>query len=153
MRIKSTAHSNSSDNGTYSLQVKFELGTNSDMDAVLVQNNVSTASASLPSDVRAVGVTTKRASGDMAYLFAMYSPNSTFNRIFISNYANIYVLDKLKRIKGVGDVTAFSLDYSMRIWLNPERMSRLGITISDIMQNKNGSESLLKVSVDLSRLL
>lgn len=124
--------SNSSDNGTYSLSVKFELGTNSDMDAVLVQNNVSTASASLPADVRAVGVTTKRSSGDMAYLFAMYSPNSTFNRIFISNYANIYILDKLKRIKGVGDVSAFSLDYSMRIWLNPERMSRLGVTISDI---------------------
>lgn len=100
--------SNSSDNGTYSLSVKFELGTNSDMDAVLVQNNVSTASASLPADVRAVGVTTKRSSGDMAYLFAMYSPNSTFNRIFISNYANIYILDKLKRIKGVG-VMAFTM--------------------------------------------
>lgn len=124
--------SNSNDNGSYNLSIKFELGTNSDMDAVLVQNNVSAAMASLPSEVQRAGVTTKRSTGDMAYLFALYSPNKTYNRIFISNYANIYVLDKLKRINGVGDVTSFAMDYSMRIWLNPEKMATLGVTVSDI---------------------
>ncbi len=124
--------SNSSNNGTYNLRVRFNLDTNSDMDAVLVQNSVSIATASLPTDVKNVGVTTRKSSGDMAYLFAMYSPNKTFNRTFISNYANVYIVDALKRIKGVGDVTAFTMDYSMRIWINPERLSELGLTISDI---------------------
>ena len=124
--------SNSSDSGSYSLRVRFDLETDSDMDAVLVQNRVSIATASLPTDVKNVGVTTKKSSGDMAYLFSMYSPNGTFNRTFITNYANVYIIDALKRIKGVGDVTAFAMDYSMRIWLNPERLASLGITVADI---------------------
>ena len=124
--------SSSSDNGSYSLRVYFDLNSNGDMDAVLVQNNVSIATASLPSDVKDAGVTTKKASGDMAYLFAMYSPNATFNRTFISNYANIYLVDALKRIKGVGDVTSFAMDHSIRIWLNPERLASLNLTINDV---------------------
>ena len=124
--------SSSTDNGAYSLQVKFDLDTNGDMDAVLVQNNISIANASLPADVKSLGVTTKKSSSDLTYLFSLYSPNATFNRIFISNYANIYIIDKLKRISGVGDITPFSMDYSLRIWLNPERMAQLGITISDV---------------------
>ena len=113
----------SNDSGSYSLKVVFDLDTNSDMDAVLVQNSVSVATAALPADVKNVGVTTKRASSDMAYFFSLYSPNGTFNRTFISNYANVYIVDELKRIKGVGDVSAFSMDYSMRIWINPERLA------------------------------
>ena len=124
--------SSATDSGSYSLKVIFDLDTDSNMDAVLVQNNVSLANASLPSDVKNIGVTTKKSSSDMAYMFALYSPNSTHNRIFISNYANIYIIDKIKRIKGVGDISPFSLDYSMRIWLNPERMAQFGITISDV---------------------
>ena len=124
--------SSSSDSGSYSLRVRFDLDSNGDMDAVLVQNNVSRATASLPADVKNVGVTTKKASGDMAYLFAMYSPNGTFNRTFISNYANIYIIDELKRIKGVGDVTTFTMDYSTRIWLNPERLAAFNLSIRDI---------------------
>ena len=122
----------SNDSGSYSLKVVFDLDTNSDMDAVLVQNSVSVATAALPADVKNVGITTKRASGDMAYFFSLYSPNGTFNRTFISNYANVYIVDELKRIKGVGDVSAFSMDYSMRIWVNPERLSEFNLTINDI---------------------
>ena len=85
--------SNSDDTGSYELSVKFELGTNSDMDSVLVQNNVSIANASLPSDVQAVGVTTKKSSNDMAYIFSLYSPNGTFRRTFIMNYADIYIIE------------------------------------------------------------
>ena len=122
----------SNDSGSYSLKVVFDLDTNSDMDAVLVQNSVSVANASLPTEVKNVGVTTKRASGDIAYFFSLYSPNGTFNRTFISNYANVYIVDELKRIKGVGDVSAFAMDYSMRIWINPERLAAFNLTINDI---------------------
>ena len=124
--------STSDDSGEYSLDVKFELGTNSDMDTVLVQNNVSIANSSLPSDVQSVGVTTKKSSSDMAYMFTMLSPKSTFDRTFLMNYANIYIVDNLKRIKGVGDISTFGSTYSMRIWLNPDRLSELGLTISDV---------------------
>ena len=122
----------SNDSGSYSLKIVFDLDTNSDMDAVLVQNSVSVANASLPSEVKNAGVTTKRASGDIAYFFSLYSPNGTFNRTFISNYANVYIVDELKRIKGVGDVSAFAMDYSMRIWINPERLAAFNLTINDI---------------------
>ena len=125
-------NSSSDDTGSYELSVKFDLGTNSDMDAVLVQNNVSIANASLPSAVQAVGVTTKKASSDMSYMFSLYSPNGTFKRTFIMNYAKIYIIDSLKRIKGVGDVTTFGSDYSMRVWLNPDRLSDLGLTVGDV---------------------
>ncbi|MBO6179563.1 MAG: multidrug efflux RND transporter permease subunit [Selenomonadaceae bacterium] len=125
-------NSSSDDTGNYELSVKFELGTNSDMDAVLVQNNVSIANASLPAAVQAVGVTTKKASSDMAYMFSLYSPNGTFKRTFIMNYAKIYIVDALKRIKGVGDVTTFGSDHAMRIWLNPARLSDLGLTVGDV---------------------
>ncbi|MCR5757509.1 MAG: multidrug efflux RND transporter permease subunit [Selenomonas sp.] len=124
--------STSDDSGSYSLSVKFDLGTDGDMDAVLVQNNVSIATASLPAAVQNVGVTTKQASSDMAYMFSILSPNSTFNRTFLMNYADIYIVDSLKRIKGVGGITTFGSTYSMRVWLNPDRMSELGLTVSDV---------------------
>ena len=125
-------NSTSDDSGSYSLDVKFELGTNSDMDTVLVQNNVSIAQSSLPSDVQTTGVTTKKSSSDMAYMFTMLSPNGTFDRTFLMNYANIYIVDNLKRIKGVGDISTFGSTYSMRIWLNPDRLSELGLTLSAV---------------------
>lgn len=124
--------STSDDSGDYSLSVKFELGSDADMDAVLVQNNVSIATSSLPSDVQNVGVTTKKSSSDMAYVFSLYSPNNTFKRTFLMNYADIYLTDSIKRVKGVGDVTTFGSTYSMRIWLNPDKLSELGLTISDV---------------------
>ena len=99
--------SNSDDTGRYSLQVVFKLGTDGDMDSVKVQNNVAIANASLPSDVQAIGVTTKKASTDMALMVSLYSPNGTYDRVFMKNYADIYLLDKIKRVKGVGDVNVF----------------------------------------------
>lgn len=124
--------STSDDSGAYSLSVKFDLGTDGNMDAVLVQNNVSIAQASLPADVQAAGVTTKKSSSDMAYVFSLLSPNGTFKRTFLMNYADIYLLDNIKRIKGVGDVTTFGSTYSMRIWLNPDKLSELGLTVADV---------------------
>ena len=125
-------NSTSDDSGAYSLEVKFDLSTDGDMDAVLVQNNVAKATSSLPFDVQSAGVTTSKSSSDMAYVFALMSPNGTFKRTFLMNYANIYIIDTLKRIKGVGNVTTFGSDYAIRIWINPDKLSELGLTASDV---------------------
>ena len=90
--------SNSDDTGNYRLSVVFELGTDSDMDAVKVQNNVAVANASLPSDVQSAGVTTKKASSSQALTGVFYSPKGTYDRTFMKNYADIYIIDKIKRI-------------------------------------------------------
>ena len=124
--------SNSDDTGMYSLRVVFKTGTDGDMDAVKVQNNVATATASLPTDVQNVGVTTRKSSQDMAYMVAMYSPDGTYDRAFMKNYADIYMLDAIKRVKGVGDVRVFGSDYAMRVWLNPDKLSEYGLTIADV---------------------
>ena len=124
--------STSDDSGSYSLDVRFTLGTDGNMDSVLVQNNVSIATASLPSDVQDTGVTTRKSSSDMAFMFAMVSPNGTFKRTFLMNYADIYIVDSLKRIPGVGEVSSFGSTYAMRVWLNPDRLAELGITISQV---------------------
>lgn len=125
-------NSTSDDSGSYVLTVKFDLGTDADMDTVLVQNNVTTANSSLPTDVQNYGVTTKKSASDMAYVFTLLSPNGTFSRTFLMNYAKIHIVDNLKRIKGVGDISEFGSTYSMRIWLNPDKLSELGLTTSDV---------------------
>ncbi len=124
--------SNSDDTGNYRLSVVFELGTDSDMDAVKVQNNVAVANASLPSDVQSAGVTTKKASSSQALTGVFYSPKGTYDRTFMKNYADIYIIDKIKRIKGVGDVSIYGADYSMRVWLNPDKLAELGLTVANI---------------------
>lgn len=124
--------SSSDDSGRYSLSVVFTLGTDGDMDSVKVQNNVAIANASLPADVQTRGVTTKKASDDMALIGSVYSPNGTYSREFLKNYVDIYIMDKIKRVPGVGDVDIFGPDYSMRVWLNPDRLAELGLTVADV---------------------
>ncbi len=124
--------SNSDDTGRYSLTVTFNVGTDGDMDSVKVQNNVAIANASLPADVQKIGVTTKKSSNDMALMVSLYSPKGNYDRAFMKNYATIYLLDKIKRVAGVGDVQVFGADYSMRIWLNPDRLAELGLTIANV---------------------
>lgn len=124
--------STSDDSGSYALTVKFDLGTDADMDTVLVQNNVSTAQSDLPSDVQSAGVTTKKSSSDMAFVFALVSPNSTFTRTFLMNYAKVHLIDSIKRVKGVGDVSEFGSTYSMRVWLNPDKLSEVSLTADDV---------------------
>ena len=124
--------SSSDDSGRYSLSVVFTLGTDGDMDSVKVQNNVAIANASLPADVQTRGVTTKKASADMALIGSVYSPNGTYSREFLKNYVDIYIMDKIKRVPGVGDVNIFGPDYSMRVWLNPDRLAELGLTVADV---------------------
>ena len=124
--------STSDDTGRYSLSVTFDVGTDGDMDAVKVQNNAAGANASLPSAVQSAGVTTRKSSGQMAYFVSMYSEDGRYDRAFMKNYATLYFLDAIKRISGVGDVQVFGSDYAMRVWLNPDRLAELGLTVADI---------------------
>lgn len=125
-------NSSSDETGAYKLTVRFGLDSDSDNAAVKVQNNVAIANASLPADVQAAGVTTKKSSNDMTMVLAIYSPNQSYDRIFLKNYADAYLLDKIKRVKGVGDISIFGSDYAMRIWMNPDKMATRGLTVTDI---------------------
>ena len=129
--------SNSDDTGRYSLSVVFEVGTDSDMDSVKVQNNVAVANASLPSAVQAVGVTTRKSSNQMALMLSIYSPDGRYDRAFMKNYADIYLMDEVKRVDGVGDIQIFGADYSMRIWLNPDKLAQLDLTIPQVISAIN----------------
>ena len=125
-------NSNASDSGYYSLSVVFELGTDGDMDAVKVQNAVAVANPSLPDSVKTVGVVTSKSSNTMALMAALVSPEATYDSTWIKNYADIYLIDQIKRVDGVGSVQVFGADHALRIWLNPDRLAELNLTVSDV---------------------
>ena len=129
--------SNSDDTGRYSLQVVFEVGTDSDMDSVKVQNNVAVANPGLPTSVQTQGVVTRKSSNSMALMLAMYSPDGRYDRAFMKNYSDIYFMDEVKRVDGVGDVQIFGSDYSMRIWLNPDKLAELDLTVAQVVSAIN----------------
>ena len=125
--------SKSANDGTYSLTVTFDVGTDPDIAAVDVQNRVAIAETSLPQDVIRQGVQIRKQSTDFLEVFALTSPKHTFNNVFLSNYALLNIQDALARINGVGLVRIFGArDYSMRIWLDPDKMANLGITAGDV---------------------
>src|SRR6201987_4087730 len=125
--------SNSTADGRFSIQVTFDLGTNLDIAQVQVQNRVAIAQPRLPSDVRNIGVTVSKSSPDLMMVVHLYSPDKSRDSLFITNYATLEVTDPLTRVDGVGSVTVFgSRDYSMRIWLDPDRLQSLGLTASDV---------------------
>ena len=127
--------STSSSSGTYSLSVTFDIGTDPDIAQVNTQNRVSQALATLPSTVTALGVTTQAQSTNMLGVINVYSPDDSFDPIYISNYSTINVVDPLARINGVGEATLLGgLDYSMRIWLDPIKLASVGLSTSDIAQ-------------------
>lgn len=119
--------------GTSSVRVSFEVGSNLDMSNVLVQNRVSEAQPSLPEDVKRLGVTVKKSLSFPLLLVTLRSPKGTYDSAFLSNYANINITDALARIRGVGQVNLFGgSDYAMRIWVKPDRLATLGVTVADI---------------------
>ncbi|MBP2642377.1 MAG: bepE 2 [Firmicutes bacterium] len=124
--------SSSSDSGSYMLTVQFQTGKDADMATVQTQNRVSQALAALPTSVQTNGVTTAKATMDMAVMFNLTSPNGTYDASFMKNYASNFLLEDLRRIKGVGNVMEFGSDYAMRIWLNPDKMAQLGVTTSEV---------------------
>lgn len=122
----------SDNNGNYTLNVKFELGTDPDMDSVKVQNRVSQASATLPSEVSSYGVTTKKQSAETIMFFALTSPNNTYDTLFMKTYGATQFVDALKRVKGVSEITEYGPELAMRIWLDPMKMASLGVTAADV---------------------
>src|SRR5216683_520905 len=125
--------SNSTADGRFSIAVTFELGTNLDVAQVQVQNRMSIAQPRLPADVRNIGVTVTKSSPDLMMVVHLYSPDKSRDALFMTNYATLEVTDPLTRVDGVGSVTVFgSRDYSMRIWLDPDRLQSLGLTATDV---------------------
>ncbi len=126
-------NSYASDTGSYTLNVVFEQGTDGDIASVKVQNNVSQANASLPTDVLNVGVVTQKASPNMSMVVSLHSPKGTYDNVFLYNYMTVYILDEIKRINGVGQVQLFGSEFARRVWLNPDRMAALNLTVSDVI--------------------
>ncbi|MEH6579248.1 MAG: multidrug efflux RND transporter permease subunit [Amphritea sp.] len=125
--------STSSNNGSYELTITFDVGTDPDIASVNVQNRVAVAMAQLPSEVTQQGVVTKKQSTSMLLVINMVSPEETHDSLFLSNYASIYMQDLLARINGIGEVSQFGAqDYGMRIWMNPDRLTALELTTTDI---------------------
>jgi multidrug efflux pump len=121
--------------GTYNLSVTFKSGVDLNMAQVMVQNRVNLALPSLPDVVKQTGVTTRKRSPDILMAVQLFSPNGRYDQTYLSNYALIQVKDHLTRIEGVSDVLIFGQrDYSMRIWLDPEKVAYRGLTASDILR-------------------
>src|SRR5580693_4296033 len=125
--------STNANDGTMSQRVTFDVGTNADIDNVLVQNRFSQAQTYLPTDVKNFGVTIKKSLAFPLIVISLYAPDGRYDAAFLGNYAIINVNDALLRIKGIGDIRNLGAgDYSMRIWLKPDVLARLGLTVADI---------------------
>jgi hydrophobe/amphiphile efflux-1 (HAE1) family protein len=125
--------STSGSDGSYTLTVTFAVGTNPDINNILVQNRFSLAEPRLPNEVKAQGVSIKKKSSALLQVVALSSPDGRFDQLYLSNYATINIIDQLKRIVGIGDVVLFTpSDYSMTVWLNTDRMTSFGLTPKDI---------------------
>src|SRR5512139_1292190 len=124
--------STSSSTGTLTVTVYFSLETDPDVAQVQVQNRVNLALPQLPSAVSQQGVSVQKKSASIMMLIAVYSPDRRYSNQYIANYANVYVLEAIKRVPGAGQANVLgSADQAMRIWMNPDRMASLGITTSD----------------------
>ena len=118
------------------LTITFRLGTDLDEAQVLVQNRVSIAEPRLPEEVRRLGITTAKSSPDLMMVVHMLSPDDTYDQLYVSNYARSRMRDVLLRLDGVGDVIIFGeREYSLRIWLDPEKLSALGMTAGDVVES------------------
>ncbi|MEO0994077.1 MAG: efflux RND transporter permease subunit, partial [Pseudomonadota bacterium] len=126
--------SQSTGDGNMTLNVVFQLGTDLDDAQVLVQNRVSVAEPRLPEEVSRIGVTTEQSSPDMLMVIHLLSPDGTRDQLYISNYARTQIVDRLARIDGVGQATVFAeRAYSMRIWLDPDRVAARGLTAGEVV--------------------
>ena len=127
--------SSSSNSGSSSITATFESGTNQDLAAVDVQNRVALARSQLPDDVQRNGVEVTKQSNNLLLGIGLFSENNKFDNIFLSNYADRYLVDPLRRIEGVGNVRVFGeRRYAMRIWLEPNKLASRGLTTQDVVQ-------------------
>ena len=126
--------SQSNSDGSYALTITFKLGTNPDTAQVLTQNRVNLALPLLPEDVRRNGVAVKKQSASMMMVVNLVSPDKRFDALYLGNYAILQLKDALARINGVGDISIFGYEYSMRIWLDPEKLSARGLAAADVVE-------------------
>lgn len=125
--------SSSDDNGSYELTVTFDIGTNADIAQVKVQNRLQQVMSELPDEVNQYGVSVKTQNPNILALLVLRSPNHSYDDLFLSNYAYTNIKNALARVKGVGEVQIFGPQYSMRIWLNFDKLNALGLNSSDVM--------------------
>src|SRR6516162_6273704 len=124
--------------GTLKLTVDFQVGTNVNTDQILSQMRSNQASSQLPQDVNKFGVTVQKSTSSPLIMFALYSPKGTYDNVFLANYANINLNDEFTRVEGIASVTVFGAgQYAMRIWLRPDQLAKLGLTIPEIIQAIN----------------
>lgn len=124
--------SNSTSNGAMSVNVIFGIGTNIDVATLDVQNRVSIATPQLPDVVKRLGLTVRKRNPSLLMLVALSSPKGSHNVTFVDNYTNIFVRDALLRVKGVGDIINRTDDFSMRVWLKPDKLAEYGLSASDV---------------------
>lgn len=124
--------SNSTSSGQSSINVNFAIGTDVNIAALDVQNRVSVAEPTLPDAVKRLGLTVRKRNPSIMMALAFYSPNGTHDITYVGNYVNLYVKDALLRVKGVGDIFSRADDFSMRIWLNPEKLAALNMTPAEV---------------------
>jgi multidrug efflux pump subunit AcrB len=139
----------SGDDGSYTLTVSFELGTDPDINTVNVNNRVQIALSSLPQDVQRQGVTVKKQSSALLGAIAFYSPKSSHDPLFLSNYVTINILDRIKSLPGVGNAVLWGpQDYAMRAWIRTDRLTGLGLTVGDIIgavQSQNAQAAVGRI--------
>jgi HAE1 family hydrophobic/amphiphilic exporter-1 len=125
--------STNANDGTMQLTVTFDIGTDPNTDQVNVQNRLAQAQPNLPADVNQFGTTLRKSTGLPMLVISLFSPNHSYNSLFLSNYANINLTDALYRVPGVGQIILFGAsDYAMRIWVKPDLLAKLGLTVPDI---------------------
>ncbi|HXQ49754.1 MAG TPA: multidrug efflux RND transporter permease subunit [Stellaceae bacterium] len=131
--------STSGADGSYTLNVTFALGTDPDINTVNVQNRSALATSQLPAEVTRTGLTVRKKSAALLQVINLYSPKNTYDALYLSNYATINVIDPLSRVKGVGQASLFGpLDYSLRIWLDPNRLTQFNLAPSDVIAAVQG---------------
>jgi HAE1 family hydrophobic/amphiphilic exporter-1 len=120
--------------GSYSLNVTFELGTDPDINTVNVQNRAQLATPLLPQEVQRQGLVIRKKSAALLQVINIYSPKNTYDALYLNNYATINIIDPLSRVHGVGQATLFgALDYSLRLWLDPDRLTAFNLAPSDVV--------------------
>src|SRR5882724_2803914 len=120
--------------GSYSLTVTFALGTDPDINTVNVQNRAQLATPLLPQEVQRQGLVIRKKSAALLQIITLYAPKNTHDALYLNNYATINIVDPLSRIRGVGQATLFgALDYSLRLWLDPDRLTALSLTPADVV--------------------
>src|SRR5512143_1119048 len=125
--------STNANDGTMQLTVTFDVSTDVNTDQVNVQNRLAQAQPNLPADVNQFGISLRKSTGLPMIVISLFSPNNTYNSLFLANYANININDALYRVPGVGEVRLFGAsDYAMRIWVKPDLLAKLGLTVPDI---------------------